>query len=102
MYDIKEESEEKIKPQGLPDDEEITYLSNRYWEQADDKDNNFNYLVIGTSKNGQYKVYMYNMLGGKPIGESVRTLKGEGKVVKLQYTSSKMNGGSANYYPSSF
>lgn len=102
MYDVAQDKEELISPQEFESGEEITYLCNYYWTQTDDVDNNFNYLVIGTYKAGKYKVYFYETLGGKPYGKPVRILKGDGKVVKMRFASSKMNGESGDCYPGSF
>lgn len=103
MYDVNGNTETELRPEGLPGDEEITYVSNRYWTSSLDPENNFDYLVIGTYKEGQYKIYMYNMLGGEPMGAPQKILKGKGKVVKLQYTSSKMGlRADATDYPISF
>ncbi|MEG2555437.1 MAG: PKD-like family lipoprotein [Odoribacter sp.] len=102
MYDLNQNTEEMLTPVGLGSGETITYLSNRYWKQGDDKDHLFNYLAIGTYKDGKYKVYLYNMLGGKTDGAAVQVLEGTGKVVKMQYVSPNFNGDSFSYFPGSF
>lgn len=101
MYDIDRQSEIPLSPEGLPADEEITYLSNRFWLQPEDADNNFNYLAIGTYKNGEYHIYLYNTLGGEPQGAAQQILKGEGKAVMMQYSSPQMVEESYLYYPGS-
>lgn len=99
LYDIEQNTEMPLSPAGLPDDEEITYLSNRFWTQEDDAGNTFNYLAIGTYKDGNYKVYLYNTLGGEPQGGPQQILKGKGKVVMMQYMSPKMVQDSFMEYP---
>lgn len=103
LYDIDQQKETPVSAERLADGE-ITYLSNRYWNQADDKDNNFNHLCIGTYKNGEYQICLYNMLGGLPKGAPERILKGSGKAVKVQFSSPKMTDNPSNgiYYPVSF
>ena len=51
---------------------------------------------------GKYKVYLYEILGGKPYGKPVRVLEGEGKVVKMHYVDPSMSMVSYSYFPSSF
>lgn len=102
MYDIKQGKEEELVPMGLNRSEEIIYIDNCYWTQNDDKDHNFNYLAIGTLQNGNYKIYLYETLGGKPYGEAKRILQGEGIPYKLQYLSPKMTGSSGEFYSLSF
>lgn len=86
---------------------EITYISNRYWTYEDDEENNFNYLVVGAYKDGEYQLYMYDMTGGEPTPgkDPARILKGEGKAVKVHFNSPKMdvdNYEIADYYPYSY
>lgn len=69
FYDVDNQEESPLNPEGLPADETITYLEHKYWSQTNDAEHNFNYLMIGTYKSGNYKVYMYEMLGGKPMGQ---------------------------------
>lgn len=101
LYNIEQQTETPLNPEGLPSDEEITYLSNRFWLQAEDAENNFNYLAIGTYKNGSYRIYLYNTLGGEPLGAPRQILKGKGKVVMMQYASPQMTEESYMYYPGS-
>lgn len=90
MYDLEQNTEELITPTGMAAGEEITYIKNYYWtEDADEKDN-FNYLVFATHQNGKYKVYMYDVLGGKPNGSPVRILEGDGKVVSMRFIDKSM------------
>ena len=48
----------------------------------------FNYLIIGTQQGTAYKVYFYNMIGGKPYGNPVYTIVGTGKLKQVQFVSS--------------
>lgn len=99
MYDVNGDTEELLTPQGMANDEEITYITNKYWTAKNDLENNFNHLMIATYKGGNYKVYMYDMLGGKTKGAPIKVLSGKGRVSKLQFVSPMMNGESAPYYP---
>ena len=101
MYSVESGEEQRLNLNEL--DGEITYVSNRYWtNDAIDSQNNFNYLAVGTHKDGKYKVYLYEILGGKPYGKPVRVLEGEGKVVKMHYVDPSMSMVSYSYFPSSF
>ena len=89
MYSVESGEEQRLNLNEL--DGEITYVSNRYWtNDAIDSQNNFNYLAVGTHKYGKYRIYLFNTIGGKPTGGSVRILKGEGKVVKVHFNSPGM------------
>lgn len=102
MYDTELNTEEELQPQDFVTGEEITYISNRYWMWTDDKEHNFDYLVIATHKAGKYKVYLYEVLGGKAYGKPKYVFEGDGKVVKMQYVSPKMTMKSLDYFPGSF
>lgn len=81
-YDLVNKTEFEINPNGLPSDESITYVSNRFNYNITPK---MDYLTIATLKNGNYKIYMYNILGGLPNGAPVRTVSGKGKVKETHY-----------------
>ena len=102
MYNVDQGTEEPLTLEGFGSGEEITYLYNTYWTQENDLKNNFNYLAIGTYKAGKYKVYLYEISGGKPLGAPARVLEGEGKVVSTRFTSSMMDENSGDFYPISF
>ncbi|MDR1273758.1 MAG: hypothetical protein LBK12_04335 [Odoribacteraceae bacterium] len=89
MYDVNNGIEIPLAPQGFPAGEEITYVSNRYYQNPADAEANFNYLAIATHQAGRYKIYLYNIVGGQPYGNPVRILEGEGKVAKMQYFTNK-------------
>ena len=102
MYDLEQNTEELISLTDMVCGEEITYISNRYWTGDAIEDNNFDYLAIATHKDGKYKVYLYEILGGKPYGKPVRILEGEGKVVKMHYVHPSMTMNSYSDFPGSF
>lgn len=81
-YDVVNNVEYEMSATALPGDEAITYISNRFYRNSSPQ---FDYLTIATFKNGNYKVYMYNMVGGLPYGEAVRTTSGVGKVKETHY-----------------
>lgn len=101
QYDIDAGMEKPLSPANLPADEEITFISNRFWTQANDAENNFNYLAIATQKNGNYKIYLYPLLGGELLGAPQRILSGKGKAVMMQYMSPRMVQESYAEYPGS-
>lgn len=105
-YNVTTGEEKQLALQGY-EGGEITYISNRYWTYESDAENNFNYLVVGAFQNGEYKVYMYETVGGEPTpGQApARVLEGEGRAIKLHFNSPAMdldNAEAASYYPCSF
>jgi len=83
LIDSGEESE--LNLQGFGAGETITYIKNMYWTGAAAESDRFNYLAIGTQVGGNYKIYLYNLIAGEPIGSPANILQGEGKAVKMQY-----------------
>lgn len=81
-FDPATQTETSFSPQGLPADEEVTYISNRfdYYDSS-----RINYFTVATFKNGTYKVYMYNMIGGLPYGAPVKRISGIGKVKETHH-----------------
>ena len=90
LYDLEQQVEEPLNPTGMAAGEEITYIKNYYWKEDAVTGDNFDYLVFATHQNGKYKVYMYNILGGKPNGGPVRILEGDGKVVSMRFVDKDM------------
>jgi hypothetical protein len=82
-YGISDATENEINVQGLPLDETITYVSNRHYSLAAAPA--FDYFAIATYKEGKYKLFMYNMVGGLPNGDPVYSATGSGKVKQVQY-----------------
>lgn len=78
-YDMEQGIEEALSFTGLPEGESITYVSNQCLSSND-------YLVVGIQKGNDYTLYYYNVLGGKPDGNPVRTVNGKGKVKSMRYT----------------
>lgn len=74
-------TEREISITGIPADEEMTYISNRYFNGG----NSFNYFVIGTQKGDTYKVYLYNMLGEDLVGEPAKVISGTGRFKSFNY-----------------
>lgn len=75
-------SEKELKFQGLPANEKITFLSNRYFlhETA-----GFDYLIVGTQMGDTYKLYFYDVIGGEPAGMPKYTTSGKGILKSLGY-----------------
>lgn len=81
-YDLAGNTPERELPlAGIPAGETITYIANR-WFSADDS---WDYLFVGTQNGDTYKVYMYGMVGGEPVGQPVKVLTGKGKLRKVEY-----------------
>ena len=82
-YDLSgNNAERQISFQGLPSNEQITYIANRYYSAED----GFDYLMVGTQTGDTYKVYMYNMVGGEPSGNPALVITGKGKLRKVDYS----------------
>ncbi|ERT60996.1 hypothetical protein HMPREF1254_0434 [Prevotella sp. BV3P1] len=75
-------NEKELKFQGLPANEKITFLSNRYFlhETA-----SFDYLIVGTQTGNTYKLYFYEVTGGEPAGAPKYTTSGKGILKSLGY-----------------
>lgn len=76
-----------MSPNGIGSGEQITMITHKTNAPS-------TYLMIGTYKDGKYKVYMYTLSGGVPSGAAVLVASGTGKVVDVQYTSPSL---SSNY-----
>jgi len=81
-YDAVNNAEYEITAADLSANEIITFIANRQYNVASPT---FDYLTIGTYLNGTYKLYMYNMIGGQPNGNPVRTISGTGKIKETHY-----------------
>lgn len=79
----KDAKEKELTFKGLPENEEITFLSNRYF--LGDKKSNFDYLIVGTQTGNTYKLYFYNIVGGEPDGVPKYTTSGKGILKSLGY-----------------
>ena len=80
-------SEVEIKPEGLPSGEYINFVANQFWDD-ETSGNVFNYLIIGTQSGNNYKLYVYEINGGAPVGSPVKVIQGSGKVRKVRYLNS--------------
>lgn len=91
-------ADEETRLEGIGAGENITYLSNYYWIDKEVPSKSFDYLIVGTQTGNTYKMYFYNLIGGKPHGSPVYTVVGNGKVKQIQYVSSvyKVNN---NFFP---
>lgn len=79
--------EEELTFEGLPAEEPITYISNRYYYGLGFM---FNYLAIGTQTADQYTLRLYNILGDAPDGEPAMTLNGHGRLKSYTYIDPEM------------
>jgi hypothetical protein len=88
-YDIESKQDEAIY--SLAADEEITYIRHSKYNvdiQVDD-DYNFDKLVIASYSGGRYKVYLFDILAGKPKGNPI-IMEGEGRVADVIYISPQL------------
>lgn len=89
------EDDKEIPLAGIPSDEPITYLSYQYMNSTIDSEYNFTHLVVGTQKGNTYKVYMYDISAGFPQSLA-RSFSGEGRLVSVNYISSKHEAGAGS------
>lgn len=79
-------AEAPITFEGIASGEQITYVSNHYWNATmGDRRSNFDYLVVGTQSGNGYGVYMYKMVGGLPDGTPVLSAHGSGKLSAVRF-----------------
>ncbi len=71
-------SEVEMPLRGIGQGETIAYVANQF--VAKSGSSNFDHLIVGTQKGNEYKLYFYDMIGGVPDGDPVRTVQGTGKV----------------------
>ena len=81
-YDFVNNVEKELKPEGMAEDETITYVSDQY--VGGNSTNN--YLIIGTEKEGHYTLRFYKNFGGQPDGKPVFSMTGIGHVRGVRYT----------------
>lgn len=95
FYDILGKSEVKnVFP--IPDGEKITYMKSLFYD-SDDENDKFDKFVIATEAEGNYKVYLYDLLAGKPHPDKKpQILKGKGSVGSVLPIRATMNSNSAN------
>ncbi len=97
IYNTGSDTETQVSPTGMGSGETITMITHKPGIQnpVDGSAPPVNgYMLIATHKDGGYKVYVYDMVGGIPDGNPVKTYTGTGKVVDMQYA-----GGTGSYSP---
>lgn len=82
-YTNEELQEVEMPLNGISTAETITYINNIA------KNDSFNYFAVGTQSGNNYKLYLYEMEGGVPHGNPVKTITGTGKIKSLRYVDSK-------------
>lgn len=83
-FDVTSNREYAVEIPGIAPGEEITYISNRHYNLTSPA---FDYFVVATYKDSVYKLYMYNMVGGLPVGEPIHYVTGSGKIKEVHYLS---------------
>lgn len=84
MYNTGDDSEKLLSPAGMSSGEQITMITHKIAAPE-------TYLMIGTHKDGNYKVYMYTLAAGEPYGDPVVTASGQGKVVDMHYVNPNLS-----------
>lgn len=81
-YDFVNNIEKQIVPEGIGDDEKITYISDQY--AGYDATNNF--FIVGTEKNDTYTLRFYTNFGGQPDGAPKYVITGKGHPKAIHHT----------------
>ena len=76
----------EIRPEGIPSNENITYVANQFWF-SNYQGTPFDYLIVGTQSGNTYKLYFYTTNGGAPTGAPVKTVQGTGILKKVRFMS---------------
>lgn len=84
-YDIESGTERQIKPVGIPDDEKITYISDKSINSSEI------HFIVGTTKGDTYTLRYYHLLGGMIDGQPVYTVSGKGDIKSIQYVSGDLS-----------
>lgn len=79
-------AEVEIRPEGIPSNENITYVANQFWF-SNYQGTPFDYLIVGTQSGNTYKLYFYTTNGGAPTGAPVKTVQGTGILKKVRFMS---------------
>lgn len=87
-YDVTSNKEYPITSVTIGSGDNITFVENRRYTLIQPY---FDYFTIATYNNGNYKVQMYNMIGGLPTGAPVREVSGVGKVKETHYLGTKFD-----------
>ncbi|MGM9701226.1 MAG: PKD-like family lipoprotein [Prevotella sp.] len=85
VFNSDDGSEQELKPEGIPADETMTYVTNLFWNPIFSPGDPFEYLVVATQKGNTYKLYFYQTNGGAPIGTPVLTTEGTGTVRSVRF-----------------
>lgn len=84
LYNAETRTEKNVTPPEFGSGETITMITHKPDAPKD-------YLMIGTFKDGKYKVYMYTLAAGEPYGKPAIVLTGPGKVVDMQYVNPSLS-----------
>jgi hypothetical protein len=89
-YDMANQTETVIH--SLAPGEEITYIHHSKYTEPDATEYNFDKLVVASYSNGNYKVYLFDILNdGKLKTDDPIIIEGEGKVAHTLYVSPKLD-----------
>ena len=84
--------------------ERITFMKALYYDAINANEwDKFDKFVIATEKDGHYKIYLYEMVDGKPdTSNTLQVLEGEGSVSSVQRISKTMNNMISKFLPGNF
>lgn len=84
--------EVELQPKGIGSGETITYVADQFWSST------FDNIIVGTQNGNNYKLYFYEVNGGAPIGDPIKTAEGTGTVKKVRYINPTVSMFSITYY----
>lgn len=99
IYTPDNNQEAEVNLNGFPTGEEITFIYHYYWYCDSLEENILDLLAVGTQVGDNYSIYMYELVGSTPVGEPVKTVKGHGKLKRIQFSSPTMTGSAYYSYP---
>ena len=85
VFNSDESSELELKPERIPADETMSYVTNLFWNPSFSPGDAFEYLVVATQKGNSYRLYFYQTNGGAPIGAPVLVTEGTGTVRSVRF-----------------
>ncbi len=74
-----------------PADERVTYMEYLKYSPYGQDSSWFDYLAVGTTRNGSYKLYLYPVSAGA-VSPAVKVMEGKGEVKRASFMSQTSSG----------
>jgi hypothetical protein len=88
-YDMQNKTETLIH--SLDAGEKITYIHHSLYKEKDTHAYDFDYLVVASHSNGNYKVYLFEILSNGKLKDNPIIIEGKGKVAHVLYVSPQVD-----------